>query len=445
LCAALCAALLTAGANAQDPVRSHPHSAVLLLADGMGWGHLQMRLEAARRKEQPSALASLLARGRVGACALRPADALVPESAGAASILSTGESMPNRALSQDAEGRRPAGLLERARAAGLATGLVSMGRLTHAVPAAFLTHAAKRDPEPPLAEAVADSGVQVLLGGGSEAFSGALLERVRGKGTRVLQESSELSAVRPGERVLGLFTPDYFPYSIDKAQGAPSLAEMTSSALTSLSSNATGFLLVVDARLIDESSHNNDASAMLAEMAEFDLALARLMDFAQKRKDMLLVLVSPHDTGSPAFVSAANPLDWTGPEHLDRVLAQKGSFRSMLSALWEQESQGRVVDAETVRKALRERFAAGVELKAEDYGRIAAAFKQGPKREAFEHAPACAALSRALEPFYRVRWLTGTHSDLPVPLLSWGPGAEAFEGWFSAEEVSRSLARALRI
>lgn len=415
-------------------------SEVFFVADGLGWGHLQTWLEVRKLEGRPARMAPLWEKGQVGAMTLRPLDAVVPESAGGASMLATGEPMANGALAMTADGGKPALLLERARAAGKATGLVSLGRLTHAVPAAFLVHAPSRDPELPVAKAELSGPAQLLFGGGRELFDAGA---ARSAGWHVVEDETQLS--RPlSLPVLGLFTPDYFPYMLDRSSSmaVPSLTRMVGAALDTLGRQPKGFVLVVDARLIDESSHNNDAASMLSEMDELDDAVGAALDRAEK-EGALIVLTSPHETGGPAVVSRANPLQWVDPKELRAVRAQRGSFRAVLARLWDKERSGGIIDAGAVRDASRDLVPALAALDDAALTRVAQAYGEGPKSRPYHHSPGLAQMGKELETSYAIRWHTGAHTNDPVPLFALGPGARRFAGWLSAEDVGRRLALAL--
>ncbi len=53
------------------------------------------------------------------------------------------------------------------------TGLVATSRITHATPAAMVAHVDSRNREEDIAVQLAESGVEVLLGGGGDRFYGA--------------------------------------------------------------------------------------------------------------------------------------------------------------------------------------------------------------------------------------------------------------------------------
>ena len=433
-------AVLAAAPSPASAAAPRPKSEIFFVADGLGWGHLATWLEVRKLEGRPARMAALWEKGRLGTMTLRPLDAVVPESAGGASMLATGAPMANRALAMTPEGAKPPLLLERARAAGKATGLITLGRLTHAIPAAFLVHAVSRDPELPVARAELAGPAQLMFAGGRDLFS-ELLDGARASGWSVVTEGKALD--RPlSLPVLGLFTPDYFPYMLDRSSATPTLARMTAAALDTLSRQPKGFVLVIDARLIDESSHNNDAASMLSEMDELDDAVGAALDRA-KAEDALIVLTSPHETGGPAVISRANPLQWVDPKELAAVRGQRGSFRRLLARLWDRERAGKPIDAAAVRDDARDIIPALAALSDSELDAVVKAYHEGPKSRAYHHSPGLGELGRVLETSYAIRWHTGAHTNNPVPLFALGPGEGRFGGWMSAEDVGRELAAAL--
>lgn len=131
-------------------------------------------------------------------------------------------------------------ILELARDAGMATGLVTTSRITDATPAAFAVHIRRRGCADPtkmeggertgvsvggciadlqrngglgsISEQLAASGVDVMLGGGREHFAPpveggerSVADEAERHGLRVLSRADELAGIGPEERVLGLF------------------------------------------------------------------------------------------------------------------------------------------------------------------------------------------------------------------------------------------------
>jgi hypothetical protein len=99
-----------------------------------------------------------------------PADGLLTDSACSATQLALGLPSRNEMIGVDANGVSQPNLRELAAERGMATGVVSDTRLTHATPAAFLAHVASRSDESAIAAAAVASNVDVVLSGGWREF-----------------------------------------------------------------------------------------------------------------------------------------------------------------------------------------------------------------------------------------------------------------------------------
>lgn len=241
----------------------------------------------------------------------------------------------------DADGNKVATILEKAKAAGKATGLVSDTRITHATPAAFAAHMPHRSYEAEIAEQLVRSGsVDVMLSGGARVFvpkstpdnaevqaqldalgmpSSVYKSSKRGDETNLVVEAKEqhgyglafdkaqLSSFE-GEKVLGLFAnsgmSDAIAYKACQQSNSctqPSLKEMTVKALDILSKDEDGFFLMVEGGQIDWAGHANDAGWMLNELLKFDEAVEAVHEWVKDRNDTLVVVTADHETGSFGF------------------------------------------------------------------------------------------------------------------------------------------------
>lgn len=58
-----------------------------------------------------------------------------------------------------------------------------------------------------------------------------------------------------------------------------------------------GFFMMIEGSQIDFAGHENNKSYLLAEMRDFDEMLAKVMDFAQKDGETLVIVTADHSTG----------------------------------------------------------------------------------------------------------------------------------------------------
>ena len=225
----------------------------------------------------------------------------------------------------DKNGNAKATILEKAHKKGLATGLVSDTRLTHATPASFAAHVATRFQEDEIAEHMISSGADILFSGGfnrfipknydgevPEGFSSDsrrkdeknLLEAAKKNGYSLVFDKTAMDKAS-GKKVLGLFTHSDMPDGIwqsknrkDPKRKVPTLLDMTKVAVKKLAKNKKGYFLMVEGGQIDWAGHANDAGTMLHEMISFNETLHWLLNWIDNHPDTLLVVTADHETGS---------------------------------------------------------------------------------------------------------------------------------------------------
>ncbi|PAJ74347.1 alkaline phosphatase [Pseudoalteromonas sp. NBT06-2] len=375
---------------------------ILMIGDGMGAQQVGLLEEYARRapqsiynsKNNTTALSKFANAGQMGLSLNAPhgtSGSLVVDSACSATQLATGLAAGSEMIGLDINGNKVQTILEKAKAMGKATGLVSDTRITHATPAAFASHQPHRSQEAEIATELVSSGnVDVLLSGGARVFlpsdiktdeakrtamaklglptstykkskrsdeRNIILEAKNDFGYSLAFDGAQLDAVE-GEKLLGLFSnsgmADGIAYSACKKDNSctqPSLRDMTLKALDILSNDDDGFFLMVEGGQIDWAGHVNDTGWMLHELLKFDEAVDAVYEWVKDREDTLVVVTADHETGSFGFsysrkeLPEAQTLSGDGMQgkdykpnfnfgslnKLDRVYAQTGTFYDMMS------------------------------------------------------------------------------------------------------------------
>ena len=140
---------------------------ILMIGDGMGPSHFGAAwLYSNRVLGKELRMVEVMKSGRTAYLVNDTADAIVTESAGAATQIACGVRVPARAVGMGPDGKTPCTtVLELAKGKGLATGLVTTSGITDATPAAFATHVPHRSDEASVAAQELQAGVDVLLGG----------------------------------------------------------------------------------------------------------------------------------------------------------------------------------------------------------------------------------------------------------------------------------------
>ena len=265
---------------------------ILFVGDGMG----PLHVEAARRAGGELAMTRLPHRGQVVTASLSG----TTDSAAAATALATGAVTLNGAIGVDEDGAAVETLIERARARGLATGIVTTATLSHATPAGFSAHQDSRADEVDIAR---DQALrvqpEVMLGGGARFFDG-LGETMQAAGYQLVADAGGLAAASaPDGRLLGLFADGHLAFALDRTSdtGEPTLAEMALGAVEILDRDPDGFFLLVEGARIDMASHLGDLPRAIGETRAFDDAIAAIAAWADGKSDVTLLVTADHECG----------------------------------------------------------------------------------------------------------------------------------------------------
>lgn len=315
----------------------NPPRVILLIGDGMGFEALGLlRINAQIRNHSPSQFERALEKGRLTLMQPRPTGSLVIDSACSATELASGVDALPETLGLNERGERVESIAEAAKARGMAVGIVSDTRLTHATPAAFAAHLGHRSSENEIAEQMLESRFDVLLSGGLQHFvpAGAsfrrsrvsrslneslpagfnfrsarkdnldLLARARSQGYSLVFDREGLVNFNLSGPLLGLFASSAMQDAIEERRAQshqPSLAEMTERTLAVLERNPKGFFAMIESGQIDWAEHSNDAGLLLHEMERFDGVLGAILKWINDHPEATLVVTADHSTGGFGF------------------------------------------------------------------------------------------------------------------------------------------------
>jgi alkaline phosphatase len=338
---------------------------ILFVGDGMGVATVTAARILDGQQRGASGEENVLAFERFPATALSKTytvDMQTSESAGTMTALMTGvktrggaiavDQVPARGTCREAAGHELPTLLERAERAGMATGVVSTARITHATPAACYAHVPERDWEsdadlpgdvraggfPDIARQLVElpgDGPEVLLGGGRQALlpreardpeypdvRGSRLDRrdliaewrQRHPDGAWVWNASQLAALDIGAtpRLLGLFEPSHLRFEADRAAdpgGEPSLAEMVDVALGVLSRDPDGFFLMVEAGRIDHAHHASNARRALLDTIALSDAVERALERTRGQRTLIAVTADhSHVLTLSGYPARGNPI-----------------------------------------------------------------------------------------------------------------------------------------
>jgi alkaline phosphatase len=458
-------------------------SIIIMIGDGMGPQQVGLLVTYAhhaphsvyRSSRGKTALERIMEEGTLGYARIEPAGALVPDSGASSTQMASGEWASPKMIGLDQHGNVVKNIMEIARDLGKSTGLVTDTSITHATPAGFAVHQTHRSKEDRIAENLLEAGVDVMLAGGLQRWiprdandqgskmhrqlirltggrikiksrrgdNKNLLEEARAKGYELCFNRAQLENASK-DKVLGLFAHNALMNGIeetrtkdDPRRGTPTLSEMTAKALKFLSRNPKGFLLMVEAGLIDWAGHDNDAGALLHEMLKFDETVALVHAWARGRQDALVLVTADHETGGFGFSSSR--IDPPAPHALPGAAFRGESYQpgknygsySILDAIYAQKlSYAEIMarfdalpETEQTPKALVEIVGENTEFpitEAEAAKVLAGAtdetgfYDTGKK---FRRN----VLARIVSKRQLTVWSTGSHTNTPVPLVAFGP------------------------
>jgi alkaline phosphatase len=331
----------------------------------------------------------------------------VADSANTATSMATGEVTSRGRISTSAGSDQDiTTIVELAQAAGLRTGIVTTASVTDATPAAFASHISFRFCQNPdamvdityhdvivgdcspdlkanggkgsIAEQLADSGLDVILGGGSQHFAPAVEGETysvralaKKNGFQVISTAQELAATLHEQRLLGLFSEDTMPVRMRGEDGReaeepepsllnylhpylgsvtlpepmlcepnpafagmPSLQQMTDTALTLLShNNERGFFLMIESASIDKQSHYRRPCGSIGELQQLNEALASALAFAGTHPRTLIMVTADHSQAAQLIpdesLFAIFPVPVYTPGKLARIITPEGSHMAV--------------------------------------------------------------------------------------------------------------------
>lgn len=292
-------ALSCSGKWARPPVHPAPAGAarnvILFIGDGMGFAQVEAAGMFATGRPGTLSFEAFPFRGSV-----RTGNAVgeVTDSAAAATAMATGVKVGNGVISMALPGNGAPleTALERFKASGKSTGLVTTTIITHATPAAFGAHEPSRNNYSGIADDyLNDSRPNVLLGGAEHLTAAA----AAAAGYTVVVDRDGLQALEREPEVLvsGQFGYGDMPYESDGLGRLPHLSEMTLAALEILENDPDGFFLLVEGGRIDHACHANDIERAIGETIEFSRAVAVAVEWVDSQPDTLLVVTADHETG----------------------------------------------------------------------------------------------------------------------------------------------------
>jgi len=232
---------------------------------------------------------------------------LITDSAAGATAFASGVKTYNGAIGVNPDTVAVQTILEQAEANSLATGLVATSTIVHATPAAFIAHQKERNMYEEIADDFLKTDIDFFVGGGLKYFTQRkdgrnLVKELEAKGYFV-SDSAKMdfnSVPVQFDKNFAYFTSEDSP--LRYSQGRRYLVKASEMACSFLDSRSEkGFFLMIEGSQIDWGGHANDSDYIISEMIEFDNAVGKVLDFAEKDGHTLVIVTADHETGGYAI------------------------------------------------------------------------------------------------------------------------------------------------
>lgn len=282
-----------------DLMGQSPKNVIIMIGDGMGINQIQMAYT-----RNGGALNMLDRCPYMGLRRTDSANSYTTDSAAGGTAIATGRKTNNGMVGMSPDSIPMSSIVCLATQEGLSSGVIATSSLTDATPASFVAHQPLRYMQEEIAADYSLSDITLFIGGGRKYFEQRkdgrnISEELRGKGYHIVYDLDEANKIS-GKMGILLADDGMKPVS---QRPRYLLADMTELAIEKLSENKKGFVLMVEGSQIDWGGHNNDQNWMVEEVLDFDYAIGRVLDFAEKDGNTLVLITADHETGGVAVQS----------------------------------------------------------------------------------------------------------------------------------------------
>lgn len=272
-----------------------PKNIILMIGDGMGLAQIC----AAQTVNQALTMLQLK---HIGLLKTQAKDQYTTDSAGAGSSIATGQLTCNRYISANQDGSINPSLTEILAPRQYACGIVTLGNIADATPAAFYGHTTERDQTDEITRWLLKGNLSLLNGSGMSALTD------RKDGINLKEELAKQYVISTSVNEIN--TNGDKEICVDERMGKatteeslPLLAEATQKAIQKLkNAGSKGFFLMIEGAKVDYAGHANFLPGSVLETLSFDQAVAEALRFADQNGETLVIVTADHETGGLTLV-----------------------------------------------------------------------------------------------------------------------------------------------
>jgi alkaline phosphatase len=232
----------------------------------------------------------------------------VTDSAASGTAYASGVKTYNGAIGVADDSTEVATIVEIVSPKNIKTGVISTSSIVHATPASFYAHALSRGYYEEIAGDLADSNIDFFAGGGTRFFhnrnDGRNLFSELGAKNFMIDTTAlgSFNDIKSKTKVAYLLGKEHMPPTA-KGRG-DYLPKATELGIQFLNKDSSNFFLMVEGSQVDWGGHGNDTNYLVTELIDFDDAIGKALDFAEKDGNTLVIVTADHETGG--FTLAAS-------------------------------------------------------------------------------------------------------------------------------------------
>lgn len=383
-------------------------------------------------------------------------DRYVTDSAAAGTALATGEKTSYGTMGMDsARILTLVSIAEKARQAGMKSGVMSSVSVDHATPGAFYGHQPDRNMYYEIALDGIKADLDFYAGGGyvqyvskKDPASKNVLTAYAENGYTVLRGMDAFDQVGDTVKKVVLIQREGkgvdFPYAIDREADDMTLAGLVKAAIKVLSKGDKGFFMMAEGGKIDWANHSNDGATCIREILDFDEAIRVAYEFYTQHPDeTLIVIAQDHETGGMTL--CAQP-------KLTLLDHQTGSLPVLESSYARLRTEKPLFSWDDAKAFLTKNFGFwdDVKLTENDEKTLSTAFEsennkvtEAKQKPEFSYADfkyeLVSAAGKMLNNKAGLRWTTVGHTGIPTMVYAIGPGAAVFTGKQDNTDIPKKI------
>ena len=235
----------------------------------------------------------------------------ITDSAAGATAFASGVKTYNGAVGVADDSTEVKNLVEIASLQHIKTGVISTSSIQHATPASFYAHVINRGLYEDIAVDMLGSDIDFFAGGGLKFFNKRkdgknLLNQLKKKGFGVDTTAlGDFSGIKQYSKMAYLLAENHMdPVAKGRGDFLPKATELGIRFLNKDPDNSN-FFMMIEGSQIDWGGHANDAEYLISELIDFDDAIGKALDFAEKDGNTLVIVTGDHETGG--FTLSSTP------------------------------------------------------------------------------------------------------------------------------------------